>query len=177
MSLTGHWGMPRSFLEGRHGVHGESRCKPQSAETTVIRLMRHYAAARTCSRQDPLATFVARGRAAGLSGVGSVALASLFELTEAVIGRRLVAGGDGLSRLTDDERAILRLLNADLPVTPVSRTLDVPHGLPGALTWAVISVRHLCHGLPDRPAPLPGGETMCPFAYASPGGLSLVSLS
>jgi hypothetical protein len=123
---------------------------PPSAESgafAVIRLLRHYCRTRDRRGGDAdgrLSRLVALGQTLRLAPAASVALASLFQLTEAVLGRPLHAGAGSGDGWNGDERAVIRLLCARLPTVPGTGTPDIPHGLPGALTWAVLSVRRLC---------------------------------
>lgn len=93
--------------------------------------------------------------------MAAVAIASLFQLTEACLGRPLVGECCCNPRLARDERAILALLAANLPAHPHQARLSIPHGLPGALVWAVASVRQM---LGDPALPRPGVDRRCPFA-------------
>lgn len=135
-------------------------------ELAVVRLLRHYGGMRDQDGEGAgLSRLVALGQSLRLPPSGSVALASVFQLTEAVLGRRLVTECCCSRRLSGDERAIIHLLGSPIPTVPGTATPDIPHGLPGALTWAVLSVRRLCGDLvPFRPHRSLGG---CPFAHAN----------
>ncbi|SEN69584.1 hypothetical protein SAMN05192583_3340 [Sphingomonas gellani] len=114
-------------------------------ERAVVRLLRHY-----CTMRDregdgtALSRLVMLGQSLHLPPAGSVALASVFQLTEAVLGRRLVAECCCARGMSNDERAIVRLLGNAMPSLPDTATPNIPHGLPGALAWAILSVRRLC---------------------------------
>ena len=134
-------------------------------ERAVVRLLRHY-----CTMRDQdddgssLSRLVALGRSLRLPPAGIVALASVFQLTEAVLGRRLVAGCCCSRCLSGDERAIVRLLGSRMPAVPGTATPDIPHGLPGALAWAVLSARRLCGDLvPSVPYATANSGDNCPF--------------
>ncbi len=72
-----------------------------------------------------------------------IALASVFQLTEASLGRPLEAECCCRTLLGRDERAVLLLL-ASLPEPPApSASPAIPHGISSALAWAVLSVRRL----------------------------------
>lgn len=133
-------------------------------ERAVVRLLRHYCTARDGDGAG-LSRLVALGQSLRLPPAGSVALASVFQLTEAVLGRRLVVECCCSRCLSQDERAIVRLLRSRMPTIPGTGTPDIPHGLPGALAWAVLSVRRLCGEL------VPAGPAVdraagCPFVPA-----------
>lgn len=138
-------------------------------DLVVIRLLRHYAALR--DQEDDgrrLSSLVALGQDLRVPPEGSVALASVFQLTEAILGRRLITACRCARALSRDERAVLRLLNADLPIASGSGTPDIPHGLPGALIWAVLSVRRLCRDLcPPSSHAFSVGDPGCPFSRAA----------
>lgn len=132
-------------------------------ELAVVRMLRHFCATRDQGSDDVgLSRLVTLGQSLRLPPVGCVALASVFQLTEAVLGRRLVAECCCSRCLSGDERAVLCLIGSRLPTTPGTATPDIPHGLPGALTWAILSVRRLCGDIvPIRTLIAQGG---CPFA-------------
>lgn len=138
-------------------------------ERAVLRLLRHYCTMR--DREDDgssLSRLVALGRSLRLPPAGSVALASVFQLTEAVLGRPLVVESCCSRRLSGDERAVIRLLGSRMPTIPGTATPDIPHGLPGALAWAVLSVRRLCGEIVSPLPCLPPSDVRgCPFAHAA----------
>lgn len=115
------------------------------AQLIVVRLLRHYCAI----RDDPsdttsLSRLVAFGHGLHVPPSSSVAFASVFQLAEALLGRRLHVECCCARRLSSDERAILQLLASPMPTMPGAGTPGIPHGLPGALVWAVLSARILC---------------------------------
>jgi len=125
----------------------------------IVRLMRRWAAeGRLGDRR--LAGFVAFAGTIGVQPVPAVAIASLFQLTEACLGRPLVAECCCSRNLSRDERAILLMLGSALPAHPHRSGPQIPHGLPGALLWAIESVRTL-FGADDQPTP--GSLSHCPF--------------
>lgn len=134
-------------------------------ERTIVRLLRHYCRARDRHGNGAgLSRLVAFGQTMRLPPAGSVALASVFQLTEAVLGRQLVTECCCAHCLSRDERAVLRMLAAQLPTVAGTGTPDIPHGLPGALTWAILSVRRLCgEVVPAGSRPAAAGDTGCPF--------------
>ncbi len=135
-------------------------------ERAVVRLLRHYCAMRDRDGDGSgLSRLVALGQSLRLPPAGSVALASVFQLTEAVLGRQLVTECCCARCLSGDERAVVRLLGSPMPTAPGTATPDIPHGLPGALAWAVLSVRRLCGDIvPSRSGMTATG---CPFAPAA----------
>lgn len=136
---------------------------------TIVHLLRRYCwAASLDGERLPLQAFVALGRASGVSEVGSVALASLFDLAGEVLERPLEPERLCARHLSLDEQAILHLLGTVLsnaqPSIDVSNA--IPHGLPGALAWAAVSVRRLCPELVADLTSSPRPST-CPFLSRS----------
>ena len=137
-------------------------------ELTVVRLLRHYCGTRDDDDGDgtALSRLVALGQTLRLPPAGTVALVSVFQLTEAVLGRLLVTECCCSQSLSADERAVIRLLGSRMPSASGTGTVDIPHGLPGALAWAVLSVGWLCGGIIALPShPVPGDDAGCPFAH------------
>ncbi|WP_230771989.1 hypothetical protein [Sphingomonas sp. Leaf4] len=134
-------------------------------ERVVIRLLRHY---RGLHDRDgdggTLASLVALGQNLRLPPAGSVALASVFQLTEALLRRRLITECCCSCDYSADERAVIRLLGARLPCIAGTGSVEIPHGLPGALAWAILSVRSLCGAILVVPShPLQIDDPACPF--------------
>ena len=136
-------------------------------ELIAVRLLRHYCGMRDRDGDGAgLSRLVALGQSLRVPAAGSVALASVFQLVEALLGRRLEAECCCARRLSSDERAVVRLLGTRMPIVPGTTTPDIPHGLPGALAWAVLSVRRLCGEMvPVRHHPPSGGKEGCPFTH------------
>lgn len=136
-------------------------------EFVVIRLLRHYRGVHHRDEDDgALASLVALGQNLRLPPAGSVALASYFQLTEAVLGRSLVTECCCSCNYSTDERAVIRLLGVPLPRMIGTGTIEMPHGLPGALAWAILSVRSLCGAILSLPTrPFPVGDPACPFVH------------
>ncbi|MGE0666053.1 MAG: hypothetical protein AB7O49_05785 [Sphingomonadales bacterium] len=126
----------------------------------AVRLLRSWAAAREAEK-NPLPIMVELGNSMRLSPQVAVALASLFQLTEGCLGRRLRTECCCSRSVSPDERAVLTMIVATPTPELPSAPRHIPHGLPGALAWAAFSVRRLlghdfCQTLlaaPDR----------CPF--------------
>lgn len=135
-------------------------------ELAIVRLLRHYCGTRNMGVEDPLASLVELGEALRLPPAGSVAMASVFQLAEAVLGRELIAERCCSHRFSADERAMLRLLGSPMPSNSASADAAMPHGLPGALTWAVLSVRRLCGVI--VPSQQISDTDTCPFTAPSP---------
>ena len=125
----------------------------------IVRLMRRWAAQRhEESRQ--LAGFVSFAGTIGVQPIAAVAIASLFQLTEACLGRSLIAECCCSRRLSRDERAILLMLSTAPAAHPHQSCSQIPHGLPGALLWAIESVKKLTR---EFAAPAPTRLPICPF--------------
>lgn len=125
----------------------------------IVRLMRRWAAeGREGHRR--LAGFVAFAGTIGVQPVAAVAIASLFQLTEACLGRPLVAECCCSRRLSRDEHAVLLMLTTAPAAHPHQSFPQIPHGLPGALLWAIESVRTLTG---DLAAPARTPIPRCPF--------------
>ena len=139
---------------------------PPIGSLVVVRLFRLWAAAREAG-ENPLphmqgaAAPLARGLEPGAEL--SVACASLFELAEGQLGRRLVPECCCSPALSRDERALLGVLRhapeAGQPFTGAA----VPHGLPGAIRWAAFAVRRALGGSFGGEAEERAVPAMCPF--------------
>jgi len=107
---------------------------PRRHDYLVVRLLRRWASERE-SGGDQLPSLVRLGRRLGVEPQAAIAVASMFQLTEHCLGRPLQAECCCSPRLSRDEQAMLLLLHQSVPA------VAIPHGLPGALLWAVASVR------------------------------------
>lgn len=136
--------------------------RPQSV---TVRLLRRWVAARE-AEQPPLPSLVRLASQLGMGPEVAVALASVFQLTEACLGRALSAECCCSADIGADEQALLMMLAlAPEPCLPAA-TPDIPHGLPSALAWAIASVRRLIGAEPGpAPAQRPG---RCPFSPGAP---------
>jgi len=125
----------------------------------VVRLLRRWCA-EAATGNNQLPSLVGLAAELGVQAQTTVALASLFQLTEGCLARRLEAECCCSRILSRDERAVLLLLD----VAPSMRVGEgwqfIPHGLPGALLWAAASVRRLLPGGNLRPAKI----SRCPFS-------------
>lgn len=80
----------------------------------------------------------------------AAAAASLFQLVEAQIGRPLVRECCCSPSFSPDERALIDILRHAPSLHPGKGTKAIPHGLPGALSWAA---RCLCEAMHIEIAP------------------------
>lgn len=101
----------------------------------------------------------------GLPDETAIACASLFELVESHLGRRLVRECCCSQRFSRDERALLGVLELAPSLGTIAGSAAVPHGLPGAIVWACIAVRRAL-GM-SEPDPAWAADTgpvrQCPF--------------
>lgn len=126
----------------------------------VVRLLRRWVAAREAG-ENPLPSLLTLAADLGICPQLAVGLASLFQLTESCLGRNVQTECCCSLAIGSDERAILLMIAAvpepGLPLT----SGDIPHGLPGALSWAVTSVRRLLGE--DTSQPFGLAPRHCPF--------------
>lgn len=128
------------------------------AEHVLMRLARRYAV-RRMKGEPVLPPLVGLAERLGASAQAAVAAASLFELTEAVLGRPLGVGRSCDPRPSPDERALFLLVAHGPGAGPARTARAMPHGLPGVLVWAATSVR-LALGAPAGAAEV---TASCPF--------------
>jgi len=123
------------------------------AEDIVVRLLRRWSGARA-ARSPILPALIRVADDIGASAEVAVSLASVFEITEALLERRLETANTDHAGLSHDEEGMLMLLIAAPAVGPVRTQRSVPHGLPGVLAWAARSARVALHrhgfDLPDQ---------------------------
>lgn len=130
------------------------------AEFVIVRMLRRWAASRE-AQANGLPSLVALAQELGQETEAAVALHSLFQLAEASLGRPLEAECCCNRALSRDEQAILMLISASTELAPPRARSQIPHGLPGALCWAVASAR-LAMGIPDAGS-APVTIARCPF--------------
>ena len=101
----------------------------------------------------------------GLPDETAVACASLFELVEGHLGRRLQRECCCSQRFSRDERALLGVLELAPSLGTLSGTATVPHGLPAAIVWACVAIRR-AFGMSDCERYARGLRVShrCPFA-------------
>jgi hypothetical protein len=128
----------------------------------VVRLLRRWYA-EGATGNNKLHSLVSLACELGVQAQAAVAVASLFQLTEACLGRPLEAECCCSRKLTRDERAVLMLLDNAPSLGPGKASHAIPHGLPAALLWAAASVRQLLPG-GDRS---PMAASHCPFSTES----------
>lgn len=138
------------------------------SELVVVRLLRRWTSVRG-DAHAVLPSMVALAGEMGATPQAAVSLASVFQITEALLGRPLAAGRSCDARFRRDECATLLLLEEGEGAGPVNTSRAVPHGLPGVLVWAVRAARM---ALSDAELGLPGplrrdDRSLCPFS-ASP---------
>lgn len=132
-----------------------------------IRLARHWSSARQ-SGINPLPEMTRQADRLAAAVTLAPASESLLQLVEANLGRRLTLHAPGGSTSSPDENALLILLR--IGARP-ERAGTAPHGLSGALQWAVRSVR-IGLGMPPDPPMLASASpvpTSCPFMDILPG--------
>jgi hypothetical protein len=129
------------------------------SEFVVIRLLRRWTAVRA-TEGKALPSMVALAKEMGEGPEVAVALHSLFQLTESCLGRPLRAECCCSRELSSDEAAVLRLIAAAPSRSPANGSSAIPHGLPGALSWAAKAAA-MALGIESKAEEAqPGG---CPF--------------
>lgn len=125
----------------------------------VLRLFRRWAAARKLG--DPvLPSLVDLAGQLGTGPQAAISVHSVFQLVESCLGRPLQAECCCSRQLAPDERAMLALIGTSPPDGTGTATSAIPHGLPGALWWAVKSARMAL----DYPLPFAAASHgRCPF--------------
>lgn len=76
----------------------------------------------------------------GYKDQAAAACSSLFELVEGHLGRKLVRECCCSPRFSSDEKALLGILRTAPAITSHHSSREVPHGLPGAISWAASCV-------------------------------------
>lgn len=128
-------------------------------EFIVLRMFRRWVAARDAELQ-PLPNLVEFARQIEQPFEVAVALDSVFQLTESCLGRPLVAECCCSREIVADERAILMLIaSAPSGVSAGQSSRTIPHGLPGALCWAV----HIFRDFVGLSAQFGPRALICPF--------------
>lgn len=136
----------------------------------LIRLFRLWAMAREDGTigLDPL---LALSKHLRLADQTAPACASLFQLIEAELDRPLVRECCCARTFSPDELALLGVIEAAPSLDSMRGTRDVPHGLPGAIRWAAMTVRRALDW-PEREASPPSRTRKnkhCPFKSVSAG--------
>lgn len=130
----------------------------------ILRLLRRWVATRTLA-ETALPSLIALAEELGEQPESAISLHSVFQLTESCLGRPLEAECCCSRELAADERAILALVAAaPQPGAGARGSPAIPHGLAGALCWAVMSAR-IALGVASRP--VPASRRSCPFEHGS----------
>ena len=110
----------------------------------------------------------------GYHDVTASACASLFELVEGHLGRRLVRECCCSPKFSSDEKALIGILLCAPALTAGYGSREVPHGLPAAISWAASCV---CEAMfieldPDIQAlkGTPANRQDCPFGARPSAG-------
>jgi len=111
----------------------------------VIALFRIWRAAMDEGRNPLPALFAALGSTATNAELAP-ACDSFFALTQACLGRALLAGAAQSSELSPDEQGLLDTLRHVPPPAGGQASAAIPHGLPGALQWAAMAVLRAMDG-------------------------------
>ena len=133
------------------------------SDYVVVRLLRRWAAVRA-SEGRALPNLVGLAKEIGEPVQAAIALHSLFQLTEACLGRPLEPECCCSPELSSDESAVLKLIAAAPASSPAGISREIPHGLPGALCWAAKAVA-IALGIETRPAG--SAATRCPFRHCA----------
>lgn len=141
---------------------------PAIGPLIFVRLFRLWAAARE-EGENPLPPMQAKLRLLAPAPELAVACASLFELVEALLGRRLIPECCCSPAMSRDEQALLGVLRHAPTAGQPFASAAVPHGLPGAIRWAAFAVRRaLGASFGSEFAPLAVREAaspaVCPFS-------------
>lgn len=110
------------------------------SDLIVVRMLRRWVAARE-SEQKQLPSLVGLAAELRQSPQVAVALDSLLQLTEDWLGRPLRVECCCSQHLGPDERAILLMIAAAPALGQPLAPPGLPHGLPGALSWAATSLK------------------------------------
>ena len=132
------------------------------SDFVVLRLLRRWVASRTMA-EKALPSLIELAGELGEQPEAAISLHSVFQLTESCLGRPLDGECCCSRSLAPDERAILALVAAAPPTGTAAASSDVPHGLTGALAWAVMSARIALGIADDRPPDI--AYSRCPFEH------------
>ena len=149
---------------------------PSLASPTFVRFFRLWSAARSAG-ENPLPHMHDAMDPFAPAPELAIACASLFDLVEAHLERRLVPECCCSHEVSRDEQALLGILQyaaeSGLPLTRQA----IPHGLPGAIRWAAFAVRRALgrsFGEAFEPPDAPGElSNACPFSARGCGQSAL----
>jgi len=138
----------------------------------LVRLFRLWATARD-QGEETLGSMHKATQELRLPDHASSTCDSLFTLLEGIVGRRLVREGPCALHLSPDEVALIGVIEVAPSIGALRGSQEVPHGLPGAVRWAAMSVRDAMNWPPRSESipSLPRAARACPF---SDGGARLV---
>lgn len=155
------------------------RHEPSIGQLVFVRLFRKWSAARLAGL-NPLPHMQVLAAPFAPAPDLILACASLFELTEAHLGRPLEPECCCGSTLSRDEAALIGLLRHAPDAGQAMASTAIPHGLPGAIRWAAFAVlRALAATFGGGAAAVPWPcedrlVTVCPFGE---GRRALANLS
>lgn len=127
----------------------------------AVRLLRRWAALRL-SGEAQLPGLVGLATELGICSATAVAFGSVFQLTEACLERPLEAECCCSLDLSSDEHAILHMLRSAPSRGAPLASHSIPHGLPGALAWALASAKRL--SIPPEAGDYGAVLRRCPFS-------------
>lgn len=134
-------------------------------QSFMVRLFRLWAMARETG-ENPVTWLYRTASRHGYPDETANACASLFELVEGHLGRRLIRERCCNRIYSSDEKALLGVVRAAPSLSPPYANITIPHGLPGAIYWAAMAVR--------RALSITGIATAtarkCPFGPSAQGG-------
>ena len=110
-------------------------------ERVIVRLLRGYVACGE-TQQRCLPSLIALGSNLGIGAFVAIALASVFQLTESCLRRKLITMCCCSEDLSSDERAILQLMETET-VGAAFSVSPIPDGLSGALLASRRSAAYL----------------------------------
>ena len=117
------------------------------------------------NRSNPLPVLFAALGSTAANAELAPACDSFFALTQACLGRELLAGAAQSSELSPDEQGLLDTLrHVPLPGGALA-SAAIPHGLPGALQWAAMAVLRAMDG--SARADLAGADDLAAGAIAA----------
>lgn len=141
------------------------RIEPELAwsDFIIVRLLRRWVAVRSLG-EKALPSLVQLAADIGEEPQVAVSLHSVFQLTEACLGRGLEAECCCGKTMSADEKAVITLIAAAASRDVRGGAAAIPHGLPGALAWAAVAAGML---LGDN-LPVPAiARGKCPFGPAA----------
>ncbi|MEM6585806.1 MAG: hypothetical protein AAF692_08635 [Pseudomonadota bacterium] len=142
-------------------------------EAIFVRLFRLWAMGREEGR-NPLPAMYAEAAKHRFSDQSAPACCSLFELTEGHLGRPLIRECCCSQSFSPDEKALLGVVRHAPALRPMRGSRAIPHGLPGAISWAASCVcEAIGFAAPSSVSNLttsPANQQDCPFGSHQQGG-------